>query len=61
LNAGARKIELEPAAALKRGRHLELALTTTLGNDEERATYWKPIRASLTAAGWTVVKEWLDM
>jgi OmpA-OmpF porin, OOP family len=55
------KIELEPEAVLKRGRHLELALTTTLGTDENRETYWKPIRATLTAAGWTVVKEWLDI
>jgi outer membrane protein OmpA-like peptidoglycan-associated protein len=54
------KIELEPEAVLKQGRHLELALTTTAGNDEDRSTYWKPIRASLAAAGWTVVKEWLD-
>lgn len=55
------KIELEPEPVLKQGRHLELTLTTTLGNDDDRTTYWKPIRASLTAAGWTVVKEWLDI
>ncbi len=54
------KIELEKGPELKRGKHLQLALTTTLGNDEDRTTYWKPIRAQLTAAGWTVVKEWLD-